>query len=251
MTIPRSSASSATAGVGRTPASTALPPAETTPRAKASSSASPEPRVSRPTKTRPPPLQSVAALPSRSTRSSVRSSPTTPRTPSVPKYRLIAARLALRELRRLARLVQAGLLALDLARIACQEALALERHPQARVGLDERAGDPVANRSGLSGRAAPVDADAQVEGSLDPRHLERRERRDLVRLAREVVLDRASVHPGRPVARAQDHARDRRLALPRAHVLGRAGRRLRHSSPPAAAAPAPARRAGARGRRRP
>ena len=33
------------------------------------------------------PLQSVAARPSRSTRSSVRNSPTTPRTPSVPKYR--------------------------------------------------------------------------------------------------------------------------------------------------------------------
>ena len=54
MTAPRSSASSATAGVGSTPASTALPPAATTPRANASSSSGPEPRVSRPTKTRPP-----------------------------------------------------------------------------------------------------------------------------------------------------------------------------------------------------
>ena len=46
----------------------------------------PSARVSRPTKTRPPPDQSVDALPSRSTSSAVRNSPTTPRTPSVPKY---------------------------------------------------------------------------------------------------------------------------------------------------------------------
>ena len=38
MTTPRSSASSATAGVGSTPARTALPPPATTPRANASSS---------------------------------------------------------------------------------------------------------------------------------------------------------------------------------------------------------------------
>ena len=55
MTQPRSSASSATAGVGRTPPSTACPPAETTPRAKASSSSGPDPRVSRPMKMRPSP----------------------------------------------------------------------------------------------------------------------------------------------------------------------------------------------------
>ena len=150
MTTPRSSASSATAGVGSTPASTAVPPAEATPRANASSSSSPEARVSRPTKTRPPRDHSVAARPSRSTSSSVMNSPTTPRTPSVPKYRLAKGRsltgarvpknrtgatapgLALRELRRLARLVQAGLLALDDARVARQEALALERDAQLR-----------------------------------------------------------------------------------------------------------------------
>src|SRR5204862_1473942 len=82
------SGSRRTAGVGRSPAPPAFPPAETTPRANASSSSGPDARVSRPTKTRPPSDQRVAALPSRSTRSGVRSSPTTPRTPSVPKYRL-------------------------------------------------------------------------------------------------------------------------------------------------------------------
>src|SRR5437764_4847407 len=60
--------------------------------------------------------------------------------------------LALRELWRLARLVQSGLLALDLARVARQEALALERHAELRVRLDECAGDAVANGAGLAGQ---------------------------------------------------------------------------------------------------
>jgi hypothetical protein len=86
ITQPRSSVSSATAGVGSTPATTALPPADAIPLASALSSSIPDARVSRPTKMRPRPDQSVAARPRRSTRSAVRSSPTTPRTPSVPKY---------------------------------------------------------------------------------------------------------------------------------------------------------------------
>ena len=45
--------------------------------------------------------------------------------------------------------MQAGLLALDLARIARQEAFPLERDPQLGIRLDERPGDAVANRAGL------------------------------------------------------------------------------------------------------
>ena len=86
MTTPRSSASSATAGVGRTPPRMQSPPAEMTPRANASSSSSPDARVSRPTNTLAAPVQSAAARPRRSTSSGVMDSPTTPRTPSVPKY---------------------------------------------------------------------------------------------------------------------------------------------------------------------
>ena len=65
MTTPRSSASSATAGVGSTPPRIAVPPAETTPRANASSSSTPDARVSRPTKTlpRPDPQRRGAAEP--------------------------------------------------------------------------------------------------------------------------------------------------------------------------------------------
>src|SRR4029450_632109 len=55
------------------------------------------------------------------------------------------AALALRELRRFARLVQAGLLALDDPCVAGQEACPLQRHAKLRVGLDERPCDAVAD----------------------------------------------------------------------------------------------------------
>src|SRR6478672_9853749 len=223
-TTPRSSASRATAGVGSTPASTALPPASTIPRANASSSSGPEARVSRPTKTRPPFDQSVAALPRRSMSWGVRSSPTTPRTPSVPKNcRVIAATLALGELGSFTSLVKAGLLALHDAGVTAQEAGSLERLAEIRIGIDERAGDSVPDRSGLAARTAPVHTDADVEGAFDPGDLERRQRQLAVRQAREVGLDRLAVEPGCAVARPQDHARHGRLALAGSLVLGRFG----------------------------
>src|SRR5215204_6877327 len=180
MTTPRSSRSSATAGVGTTPPSTACPPAATTPRANACSSSGPDARVSRPMKTRASsPTHSVDAFPRRSTSSGVMNSPTTPRTPSVPKYFLAKALeaqlLALGELRRFAGLVQPGLLALDLAGVACQEALTLQRDPQLRIGLDERACDAVARCACLAGWSAAVHADPKVERPLDACDLERRE----------------------------------------------------------------------------
>src|SRR5690242_4244459 len=135
------------------------------------------------------------------------------------------ARLALRELRRLARLVQPGLLALDDPGVARQEAGALQRLAQVRVGLDERAADSVPDRAGLSARASPVDADADVERALDAGDLERRERELAVCEAREVLVDCLAVEPGRAVAGAQDHACDRRLALAGALVLGGLGGR--------------------------
>src|SRR5215218_1911208 len=229
ITAPRSSARSATAGVGRTPARTAEPPAETIPRASASSSSGPEPRVSRPTKTRPRPDQSAAALPSRSTSSGVRSRPTTPRTPSVPKYARATgttlcgggrcgeargdAASALGELRSLAGLVQPGLLALHDARVAGEEAGALQRHAQLGIHVDEGARDPVPHRTGLPARAAAVHANADVVPPLEARDRERSERRLAVDRARKVLLDRAPVEPGRPVTGAQDHTGNGRLAL--------------------------------------
>src|SRR5215204_624237 len=128
--------------------------------------------------------------------------------------------LALRELRSLAGLVQAGLLALDLAGVACQEALALQHRPELRIGLDERPGDAVADRAGLSRWAAALDARTEVVRALGAGDLQRRQHRRAVGGAREVLLQRPAVDPGHAVARAQDHARDGRLPLAGALVLG-------------------------------
>src|SRR6185295_10360768 len=70
-----------------------------------------------------------------------------------------AGQLALGELRRLARLVQPGLLALDDARVAREEACPLQRHTQLRVGLDEGTRDPVTDGARLAAWSAPVQSD--------------------------------------------------------------------------------------------
>src|SRR5204862_7607250 len=113
------------------------PPAAATPAARAASSISPLSRVSRMTRTRgfeagPTafggmcPDCSVAARPSFTARSAVNSSPATPRTPSVPNSLRATAGLALRELRALAGLLEAGLLALLHASVTREEAALLE-----------------------------------------------------------------------------------------------------------------------------
>src|SRR5690606_11056933 len=81
---------------------------------------------------------------------------------------------ALGVLRSLAGLLQAGLLALDGAGVPGQEPGALERGPVVLgVDLVERAGDPQAQRTGLAGGAATVDARDHVEAPLDVDELER------------------------------------------------------------------------------
>src|ERR1700736_2566462 len=160
----------------------------------------------------------------------------------------MSAALALRELRGLAGLVEPGLFALDLACIARQIPLALQRHTQLRVGVDEGAGDAVPDRAGLTARTAAVDADAQVVRALGARRLQRGGSERAVRRARGALLEGRAVHPARAVARAQDHPRDGRLALAGTQVL----RDLCHvsSSPRAEAAWGAAPRADARGQRR-
>src|ERR1700694_1304982 len=73
----------------------------------------------------------------------------------------MSAALALRELRSLAGLVEPGLFALDLACIACQIPLALQRHTQLRIGVDEGAGDAVPDRAGMAARTAALGAGAR------------------------------------------------------------------------------------------
>ena len=111
------------------------------------------------------------------------------------------------------------------------------------VDLDERTGDPVAHRAGLARRAAAVQANAEVVLTLEPGRLQRRGREHPVHLPREVLLDRLAVDPRRAVAGAKDHARDGRLALAGAEILGRSRHlHLERWSVPAPRADAPGRR---------
>src|SRR5436190_13206263 len=226
MTQPRSAPWSrvrtATPGVGITPARRARPPAETTPSASASSRTGPDSRVSRPITTRAPgPADAAAAAPRSRASSPVRSTPATPRTPSVPnslRRAVKAAALALRELRPLARLLEAGLLALDLARVAREESLPLQVAAQVGVGLDERLRDAVAERAGLAGDAAAVDAGADVVGGVGARQGERRGGERLQRPPREILLDGLAVHGDGARAGDEDDSGDRGLALAGAAV---------------------------------
>src|SRR6185503_21360335 len=65
--------------------------------------------------------------------------------------------LALRELEGTASLGPAVLLALDHARVAGQEAAALERAAQFRLEVGQRLGKAVAHRAGLAGEATAGD----------------------------------------------------------------------------------------------
>src|SRR3954462_11871900 len=123
--------------------------------------------------------------------------------------------LALGELRPLAGLLEAGLLALLHARVAREEAAALELRAEVGIGVDERAGDPVAQRAGLGRDAAAVDLRHHVHPVLVADGLERLADVALKREAREVLLERAPVDRVGARARTEDHAGDGGLALAR------------------------------------
>src|SRR5690349_14648871 len=118
-------------------------------------------------------------------------------------------RLALAELRSLAGLVQPGLLPLDHAGVAREVALALERHAKVGIRLHERTCDAVADRAGLAGQPAAVYPHAKVVLALESCRPERSGRDRAPDRTREVLVDRAPVHPRRAVARPQDDAGDR------------------------------------------
>src|SRR2546421_4854235 len=152
----------------------------------------------------------AAARPSDSASSAVRNSPATPRTPSVPNRRagaLTTPGSALRELRALACLLETRLLALLGARVPAEVAAALELHAQARIRLDQRAGDPVPERSRLRRDAAAVDLGHDVHPLLEAGGLEWLARGLLEGGAGEVVLERAAADGVSAIAGAQDHPR--------------------------------------------
>src|SRR3954447_4918291 len=226
---PRVAMSSGAAGVGRTPPRKTSPPADATPAASAASSISPLSRVSRITSTRgvSVPDCSVAARPSFTARSAVSSSPATPRTPSVPNsLRAMVPRrpLALGELRALAGLLEAGLLALLHACVTREEAALLELGAQVGIGLEQRLGDPVAQGACLRADAAAVHAGHDVHALLVADRLERLADVALQGRAREELVERLAVDRVGAGARLEDHASDRGLALARGAVARAGGK---------------------------
>src|SRR3954471_14427570 len=165
---------------------------------------------------------SVAARASASASSALRNVPATPRTPSVPNSLRANVRsgLALGELRPLAGLLQAGLLALLGPRVAGEEAAPLELAAQVGIGDDQGARDAVAQRAGLRGHAAAVHAGDDVHAVVVADGLQRLADVALQRGAREEVVHRLSVDRVGAVARLEDHAGDRRLALAGGGVAG-------------------------------
>src|SRR4051794_7423151 len=124
-----------------------------------------------------------------------------------------ALRSALGVLRRLAGLLETGLLALDDAGVTREQPGLLER---GAVGLDvdgvEAAGHAEAQGAGLAGDAAAVDPRDDVEAALELQRGERLVHDLLVQLVREVVVQGPAVD--RPLAGAGDdaHAGDGLLA---------------------------------------
>src|SRR5690606_17403558 len=115
-------------------------------------------------------------------------------------------RLALRELGGAAGLVQADLLALDLARVAGHEPGLAQLGLQRLVVLDQRAGDAQADGAGLAGGATALDRGDHVEllGRLG--QLERLAHDHARGLAAEELVQRTLVDGDGAAALAQEHA---------------------------------------------
>src|SRR5687767_11395254 len=112
-----------------------------------------------------------------------------------------ASALSLRELLAAARFVQADLLALDLARVARDETRLREDGLEGGVVLDQRARDPVPDRSGLPGFAAAEDGHANVERARVVGELEGLPHDHAPGLAGEVLVERLLVDDDRALAR--------------------------------------------------
>src|SRR6266571_2164251 len=240
--VPRSAVRYATAGVGATPSLSTSTPALASPATTAASRNSPDARGSRPTTAAglrpasrapakaPMPLRTSAAAAARSMASlAVRSRPAMPRTPSVPNsrptecplvFRCLAppdGGLALRVLRRLARLLEAVLLAFLYPGIPGQETCSLESLPVLRVDEGQRPRDPEPQRACLASDAAAGDPGHHVELVLGTERHERLADELLVHLVREVVLQRPVVDPPLPGPGQDTNPRDGLLAAAGAH----------------------------------
>src|SRR5512140_3742050 len=120
--------------------------------------------------------------------------------------------VALRELRRLARPLQARLLAFLRARVAREEARLPQRLGVLLVDLQQGAGDAVGDRTHLAGDAAAFDLHHGVEPPAGVRDAERGDRGLGRAVATEVLVERLAVHHHGPLTGNETHPRDGRLA---------------------------------------
>src|SRR6185369_10678325 len=132
---------------------------------------------------------------------------------------VLLSALALGELLAASRLVEADLLALDLARVARDEPGLRQRRLERGIVLDQRAGDAVAHRAGLARLAAAEDVDLDVERLRVVGELERLAHDHAARLAREEHIDGLVVHDDIALARLDEDTRHRVLAAARTIVV--------------------------------
>src|SRR5215210_7277700 len=245
---PRRGASAATPGVGRTPRSTTSAPPLAAPAHRAQASISPESRVSRPTRILPPKAPE-AASPRRRASSGRRPLLATPRTPSVPnvnvrsfswpplphspcldverapfdarkepdaKAAMVA--LALGELRTLAGLLEAVLLALDGPRVTGEHSGGLQFATGLLRFLGEGPGYAVAQGLRLSRGTTAFDLGDDLVAAGRAEEFERRAHRRAVRRPREVLIHVTAVHGDITVTGEYPHPCHGRLAPSRPDV---------------------------------
>src|SRR4249919_2415641 len=128
-------------------------------------------------------------------------------------------RLALRELRGAAGLVQADLLALDFAGVAGHETGLAQLAFQRLVVLDQTAGDAEANGAGLAGDAAAFDGDRDVELVGHFGQLERLAHDHARGFAAKELVELTAVDGDGAFTRTQEHAGGGGLATAGAVVV--------------------------------
>src|SRR5689334_13053959 len=137
-----------------------------------------------------------------------------------------------------------GLLAFLLARVAREEAVFLELGAQRRVDHQQRAGDAVAHRAGLTRLATTAHVDGDVELGRLFHRLERLADDHHRSRAAEVDFRGLAVDGDLTGARSEQHARDRVLAPTGAVCLAVNRGHLRGLIPGRRAQPASVRHAG-------
>src|SRR6185503_2700573 len=114
---------------------------------------------------------------------------------------------ALAELRPAARLAPADFLALDLARVARDEAGSTKRLAQLRIEIDQRARDAVADRTRLARDAAPFNPDIDVEAIGHMHELERLSDDHHASLASKKLVEGAAIDRDCALAELEENAR--------------------------------------------